>query len=627
MSTVSKDNKIKLDFEYNNEIFNFEAEPFRTLNEMKEKVIRKIYHVPNGIHCYYKNRDLTPYLFERIETLFPRKKKVLIKLKEPQNQKAQIGFSFLNTYNGIEGSLVNSSENNIINNFRSSAGKKKGAKPSFFRQSLLGEKNFQYDVNSMYNNYVNGSNNINMNMSMSTSTNNMNNINNMDNMNINNMYNINNQNINNYSYTTPNNKHVRNCADEFISNNIRGFNSMDNNNIQQQENKQRFNNNSNVIINDRNQNFFNNQFNTNLITKINGESNNFSYLDINKKTDNNNDDSNFIKPIIVKSNKASNKNDEKLKKLYLKCHICSQNVLSHFCRDCFIFICESCKLKCEDKSHKVMRLNISNSNFFPNVDEYVHQLFDEMEQKRNIVSSSIASLNPQTKIKRKNKDKDKNNDITNIDTILRKLVKMINKLSSLYKEIMGILSTINLKKADQVEEDFNEDLSDLKDNINEILSKAEINLANFNAFPTIHDQYTAMKFYFRKIHEQEKKYINDLCPKVKIYTLGYEINKNVTEGCEKIETILEGLVDDDNTFGLDKCYLKEYKDLVKDCEFNLGLKKKQTRKYSISKQNNTVFMIANAYSDLYAQRLSIGGKAENINEEESETNEKNGGNE
>ena len=621
MSSFNTINKIKLDFEYNNEVFNFDAEPFRTLNEMKEKVIRKIYHVPKGIHCYYKNRDLTPYLFERLETLFPRKQKVLVKLKEPQKQRAQATFSFINSFNGIEGSLINSNDNNIINT-KTSLERKKRIKPSFHRKSLLEENNFQYDVNSMYNNYVNISNNIN---AMNTA-NNINNINDTNNMN-----DEDNQNIDGNVYAIPDNKPVRNCADEFISNNLIEINTCINNNnsnnFQQQDNKQKMNNNLDLMINDNNHNFFNNPINTNLIPKINTEPNNINYLGINKKSDNSHDSSKYLKPNLIKSNKTSNKNDEKLKKLYLKCHVCSQNVISHFCRNCFIFICESCKLKCEEKSHKVMRINVSNPNFFSNVDDYVQKLFDEMEEKRNIVSSSIAALNPQTKVKGKNKDK--KNAIPNIDAILKKLVKMINKLSYLYKEIMGILSTINLKKADQVEEDFNEEVSDLKDNISEILSKAEVNLANFNAFPTIHDQYTAMKFYFRKIHDQENKYINDICPKVKIYTLGYEINKNVTEGCEKMETILEGLVDQDNTFGLDKYYLKEYKDLVKDCELNLGVKRPQMRKYSLSKGNkrDNVLMITNVYSNLYAQRLSIGGKAENVKEEDEGTSEKNGGNE
>ena len=651
MSSVNKTNKVKLDFEYNNEVYNFEAEPFKTLNEMKEQVIRKIYRVPKGIHCYYKNRDLNPYLFERIETLFPRKKKVLIKLKEPQNQKPQAAFAFLNTFNGIDGNIINISDNNI-NKTKTSMDKKKGLMPSFFRKSLLGENNFQYDVNSLYNNYVNDSNNLNNmnnvnNISDMYSMNNMNHINNINNMNniniansmnnlnnmdnINNIHNRNNQNINSNSYTIPNNRLVRNCADEFISNNFREFNTISNNSNLQQVNKSKFSNNLNTIVNDRNHNFSSNHYNTHVVTKINNESNNFNSIDIEKNLENNHDDPDNINLNIIKPNKTDNKNEEKLKKLYLKCHICSQNVLSHFCRNCFIFICESCKLKCEGKSHKIMRINISNPNFFSNVDEYVQQIFDEMEEKRNIVSSTITALNPQAKVKgkNKNKDKDKKNSITNIDIVLKKLVKMINKLSYLYKEIMGILSTINLKKADQVEEDFNEEVSDLKDNINEISSKAEINLANFNAFPTIHDQYTAMKFYFRKIHEQENKYINDICPKVKIYTLGHEINKNVTEGCEKMETILEELIDNDNTFGLDKYYVKEYKDLVKDCELNLGLKRPQIGKYSLNKGNkkDNLLMITNVYSNLYTQRLSIGGKNEKANVEEEEIIEKNGGNE
>lgn len=79
--------KIKIDFIYLNDIYSIIAEPFQTLLELKENIIKKIFPSPNNIHCFYQNSDIFEKEDEQISKLFPFKKLIKIKLKHPSKEK------------------------------------------------------------------------------------------------------------------------------------------------------------------------------------------------------------------------------------------------------------------------------------------------------------------------------------------------------------------------------------------------------------------------------------------------------------------------------------------------------------------------------------------------------------
>ena len=54
----SKYNEIEIYFEYLNDIHYIVAEKFHSLREIKQRIIRKIFHIPKNVHCFYKNRDI-----------------------------------------------------------------------------------------------------------------------------------------------------------------------------------------------------------------------------------------------------------------------------------------------------------------------------------------------------------------------------------------------------------------------------------------------------------------------------------------------------------------------------------------------------------------------------------------
>ena len=72
---------LRINFEYNGETISSNGEPYKSLNEIKEKVFKKfITQPPNDTHCFYLSKDITDKGNEKIGKLFSRKDKITIKL-------------------------------------------------------------------------------------------------------------------------------------------------------------------------------------------------------------------------------------------------------------------------------------------------------------------------------------------------------------------------------------------------------------------------------------------------------------------------------------------------------------------------------------------------------------------
>jgi hypothetical protein len=79
--------KVRIDFEYYNDIYSVDAEPYQTLSELKENIIKKIYPPPKNVHCFYQNCDMHEKEDEQISSLFPFKKKFKIVLRKSSKDK------------------------------------------------------------------------------------------------------------------------------------------------------------------------------------------------------------------------------------------------------------------------------------------------------------------------------------------------------------------------------------------------------------------------------------------------------------------------------------------------------------------------------------------------------------
>ena len=156
----SKYNEIEIYFEYLNDIHYIVAEKFHSLREIKQRIIRKIFHIPKNVHCFYKNRDLYQDEEEQLETLFPTQYKVTIKLRLPSNEEKKSNFNTINAdYKPIiynENNLINSlilknrkhlidkvRLNTVINNYED--------KGSYSQRNIILKDNYR----SIDNNHIN----------------------------------------------------------------------------------------------------------------------------------------------------------------------------------------------------------------------------------------------------------------------------------------------------------------------------------------------------------------------------------------------------------------------------------------------------------------------------------------
>ena len=80
--------KISIDFEYLKEVYTINSDPYKTLSELKDITLKKIFPCPENVHCFYKNIDLTGKEDEEISKLFPHFSKIKLNLKNPPKQKS-----------------------------------------------------------------------------------------------------------------------------------------------------------------------------------------------------------------------------------------------------------------------------------------------------------------------------------------------------------------------------------------------------------------------------------------------------------------------------------------------------------------------------------------------------------
>ena len=115
MKTIRKIHlgNIEVKFQYEDQQVSVNAEPYRSLQEIKEKAINKMIFVPLNVNCFFSNINLSNDENKKIGDLFNHKEKVTIKLKQ-KNSFSNVTLS-PSLKNNIK-NLINSQNTNYINN-------------------------------------------------------------------------------------------------------------------------------------------------------------------------------------------------------------------------------------------------------------------------------------------------------------------------------------------------------------------------------------------------------------------------------------------------------------------------------------------------------------------------------
>lgn len=103
--------KVRINFEFNDQLVTLSAEPYKTLIQMRKKVMKLLYLCPQQLKVYYSNQDITKDEFEKIGKLFPGKENINIKLVGGENDHKYIANLF--SRNNI---LVNDNEDSTNTN-------------------------------------------------------------------------------------------------------------------------------------------------------------------------------------------------------------------------------------------------------------------------------------------------------------------------------------------------------------------------------------------------------------------------------------------------------------------------------------------------------------------------------
>ena len=93
----------EINFQYGEELITIKSEPFKTLENIKMKAIKRMSNTPpNNIHLFYLGLDITKNIRKRVGDLFTHCKKITIKLKSIENSNnTSISYDKINKSNSL----------------------------------------------------------------------------------------------------------------------------------------------------------------------------------------------------------------------------------------------------------------------------------------------------------------------------------------------------------------------------------------------------------------------------------------------------------------------------------------------------------------------------------------------
>ena len=556
--------KIKIDFEYMNEIYTVIAEPYHTLLELKEKTIKKIFPKPKNIHCFYKNLDIYEKEDEQISRLFPFKKKLKIKLKMPSKEKRPINsYKSYNLYSYKY--LEKNAKSNIIENkevqipkieVKSDSSIKCGAKIKIKMKNNrnLNNKNFVkkrlLSFTSMLENQKTRKKSNDLFEAIEDEYKddelfywlNKNKIKKF--KSLDNIKNYNNDNNNDKNNNKENNKQyneMNELEEDSISKTERkpkrlskikiNFNDIKINNIKTQREKE------DDIKEKLEIKFEKEKEEKNEDSLVNAQDKNEIKV-INNKIKNNEKNENEI-----------NQNEDQIKNIEdenYNCSLCRKSLINNYCIKCNKFICKNCLEKCKLENHENIEIKI-NDDCLSNINLYGSSIISSIDKK----VKEIQEYDKELKIYDIKKNRDN-------------LISMFNEIINIYSQITQALK--NMYKEKDVKDEMSKyriDSDKIKDEINEIIKKAESYVKSDKNNNSPKFKIMNMQYFFGLINEKQNSH-KLLTEKMNVYSLNTNLNYNIENSFKSIEEIMKKISNKENPFDLKENMKDEYDKLLKE---------------------------------------------------------------
>ena len=557
--------KINIDFEYKDEIYSIKAEPYNTLVELKENISKKIFPTPRNIHCFYRNLDLYDKEDEQISMLFPLKKKIKIILKKPSKEKNNIkSYQYIKSKsNGVDRKKIIpkieflsdsispfkkkiflNKKNIIINNNNNN--------DKLIKKKLLSLSSLENILKKRKQlNMLNSKNNIMENIGEEHFKED-------DEL----FYYLHKNKINEFKISSerkvgsPINEKLENENDtKSIFNTDRKsrnkLKKLDRISLNIKENQNQYNN---IDLNNNNSNEIkiNKTFkelneNERESLKLQNKENFRTSIEPNEKNEN--------------SEHEEQEQDEDTTEIHdanYICTLCNKNMITDYCQNCNQFICKKCIEKCKSEKHQTTKVKISH-DCFENINKYAQFILSIIEKKTKDMQNYDKDL--------KLYDIKKNRD---------NLLSMLNEIINLYSVISTILKKIyQEKEVKKVLEKYNSDSNKIKEEIGEIVKKADTYIKSDKNYNLPKYKVMNMKYFFDLINEKENSH-KLITEKVQVYSLNSNINNNLEKSFNEIEEIMKKLSNKENPFDLTKNLKKEYDKLIKENDLNVSKDKKKT---------------------------------------------------
>ena len=509
--------KIRVDFEYLNEVYTVNSDPYNTLSELKDIVTKKIFPSPGNVHCFYKNIDLSDKEDDEISKIFPNKTKIQIILKRLPNNKSVKKLNLSRnkqpkqvTFEAIPNSYENGGN---LSDLKSNTHRKnKGVMslPSIDKAKFKSRQSCDiYNIKKVdrsLDDNIKGSNHINY---------------------------LNQKVIDEYEKLKKFDK-----EESEIKNLMDKYKVTQNNNLN--TDTKQYNDITFLISNLKTKNLnrykllnllsFDYSKNKNLNIKdnpyVNSERNieNIKLGKINISLDSKQAKTNNIYNNLTGNKKNFDEN-------YL-CNSCKNNIISEYCLNCNEFKCKSCIELCRDNLHEKIKIKL-NEDCYKNIISFGELIISKI----NINLKEILKF-------------DKELQIYDIKKCRDDLISFFNDILNIYNEIISILE--NIYKEKSIKKEMNKyelESNKIKSEINEILQKANSYLKNDENISEPKYKMMNIKYFYNLLYEKGKSY-NLFTQNMKVYELNSTINSNIKKRFNEIENIMASMLNIENPFSL-----------------------------------------------------------------------------
>jgi hypothetical protein len=220
---------------------------------------------------------------------------------------------------------------------------------------------------------------------------------------------------------------------------------------------------------------------------------------------------------------------------------CKKNYVSDYCRRCRQFICNECKSK-NHKNHLTIRLNLENLE--NNINLYGNLIQTDIKNMIELNKNILQNKNEIIDINLLEKHKENMNTkyqeiIVNYTNIMKKIKKYLDKENE--GRVKLLVSAYNSSSV-KIHKELYDLIEKLKNKYNE-KSQKEI-------------RFNDLEYYLNEINNKEGTLAFFKKDIIK-YHLTNEINDKLKNSFDKINNILDEIINDDNPFNLDKKYYQE----------------------------------------------------------------------